>query len=187
MFYDGQMDKHILQYLQYLSLHWGGGEGDILILLLINMQAFHVMTFWNWRGGALDGNINLPVLALGLHQFAFSEKKSHLANDFAIIFRQIWAAGEIHFLMTKNRSNCYVFGIIGKLFKNAREWCLFQTDILKSFWVINPKFQIWKFIYFCQILVIFSHIYNDLFLLTCEWMNEWMNEWQWWWMECMSE
>ncbi len=32
---------------------------------------------------------------------------------------------------------CYVFGIIGKLFKNVREWCLFHTDILKTCPVIQ--------------------------------------------------
>ncbi len=29
-------------------------------------------------------------------------------------------------------SNYYVFGIIGKLLKNAREWCLVDVDILKT-------------------------------------------------------
>ena len=113
----------------------------------------------------------LAVLALGLRQFAFSEKKSHLANDFAIIFRQIWAAGEIHFLMTKNRSDCYVFGIIGKLFEHAREWCLFQTDILKSFWVIQvSNLEIDLF------LSDFGHIFPYLqwFIFVDLWMNEWM-------------
>ncbi len=40
----------------------------------------------------------MPVFALGLRQFALSERKSNLAKDFADRFRQIWAAGEIHFL-----------------------------------------------------------------------------------------
>ena len=39
--------------------------------------------------------------ALGLRQFALGEWKSNLANDVAIIFRQIWAAGEIHFLVSR--------------------------------------------------------------------------------------
>ena len=76
------------------------------------------------------------MLALGLRQFAFSERKSHLANELTTIFRQILAAGESHFLVDGtrwNRSNSYVFGTIGKLFESVREWCLFHADICKSF------------------------------------------------------
>ena len=39
------------------------------------------------------------VFTLELRQFALSERKSNLANNSAIIFRQIWAAGENHFLV----------------------------------------------------------------------------------------
>ena len=74
------------------------------------------------------------MFALGLRQCALSEIKSNLAKDSAITFRQIFAAGEIHFLVARrrlNRSN-YVFGIVGKLFKNVRKWCFFHADILET-------------------------------------------------------
>ncbi len=79
------------------------------------------------------------MFALGLRQFALSEKKLHLAKDFALNFRQIWAAGESQFWedTTKENRYPYVFGIIGKLFKNAREWCSFCANTLKPVWVIQ--------------------------------------------------
>ncbi len=35
------------------------------------------------------------------------------------------------------RPNCYVFGIVGKLFQNVREWCLFHANILNISRVIQ--------------------------------------------------
>ena len=37
------------------------------------------------------------------------------------------------------RSNYYVFGIIGKLFKNAREWCQFHTCIYSMHMLISDQ------------------------------------------------
>ena len=40
-------------------------------------------------------------------------------------------------MSSRGRPNCYVFGIIGKLFKNVREWWVFHVDILRTFQVIQ--------------------------------------------------
>ena len=34
---------------------------------------------------------------------------------------------------SSSRSNCCVFGIIGKLFENAREWCLSVMKVFRKF------------------------------------------------------
>ena len=35
------------------------------------------------------------------------------------------------------KPNWYVFGIVGKLFQNGKEWCLFRADTLDISWVIQ--------------------------------------------------
>ena len=88
-----------------------------------------------WTCAKAKFKLSMSVFALGLRQFALSEKKSNLANYSAIQFRQIWAAGEIHYLVVRKRNNSsdyYVFGITGKLFKSVIQWCLFHVCILKT-------------------------------------------------------
>ena len=119
------------------------------------------------------------MFALGLRQFALSEWKSNLANYSPIIFCQICAAGEIHFLGAKirqNRSNYNVSGIMAKLFKNARQWCLFHADIVRTLWFI----QVWNLkinIFLSDLGHIFPFLWWS-FVFTHEWMNEWMNEYR---------
>ena len=38
---------------------------------------------------------------------------------------------------SSDRPKCYVFGIVGKLLENAREWHLLDADILNTFLVIQ--------------------------------------------------
>ena len=38
---------------------------------------------------------------------------------------------------SSDRPNCYVYGIVGKLFKSVREWWLSHAYILKTLWVIQ--------------------------------------------------
>ncbi len=38
---------------------------------------------------------------------------------------------------SSGRPNCHIFGIIGNLFENAREWCHLHADILDTFRVIQ--------------------------------------------------
>ena len=104
---------------------------------------------------------DLPVLALGLRQFALSELKSNLANDSAIKFRQICAAGEIHSLVARRRLSRlnHVFGIVGKLFNNARKWCLFYANILKTLRYPSLKSKI-QYISF-RFWAYFPHFYDD--------------------------
>ena len=121
--------------------------------------------------------LTIAVFALGLRQFALSERKCNLANNFAINFRQILIAGESHFLMAlrrQNRSNYHVFGINGKLFKNVIKWCWFRANILNICWVIQVSNHPGK--KSCSFLGSFDHFYDDLSVLTDEWMNEWINE-----------
>ena len=57
-------------------------------------------------------------------------------------------------MLSCQRSKCHVFGIIGKLFKNVRECCLFRDDILKTLWVIqvlNSKIQIFLLDFWCSL------------------------------------
>ena len=62
---------------------------------------------------------------------------------------QKWNFSEMCQKSSSDRSNPYVFGIIGKIFENAGEWCLFHARIysvhmLKSNWVPNcapPPFE----------------------------------------------
>ena len=54
----------------------------------------------------------------------------------------------------QNGPNCYVFGIVGKLFKNVSEWCLYHANISNKFWVKMHqksvcKHKIAKFISSC--------------------------------------
>ena len=49
-----------------------------------------------------------------------------------------------------------VFGIVGKLFENAREWHLSNADILKLFLVIQvSNLEIYIFVRFCLYFSIF--------------------------------
>ncbi len=53
-------------------------------------------------------------------------------------------AGEIMISWRKSssiRSDYHIFGIIGKLFKNEREWCLFHADIVNTPWIIQVLYM----------------------------------------------
>ncbi len=55
------------------------------------------------------------------------------------------------------RSDPYVFSIVGKLFENEREWCYFHADILKIFWVIRvSKMKIHIFLSDFVCILLFS-------------------------------
>ena len=60
-----------------------------------------------------------------------------------------------------DRFKCYLFGVVGTLFENARELHLFNADILNTF--LLSKFQIYReiYIFLWDFLSVFFYFLNQ--------------------------
>ena len=97
--------------------------------------------------------IKMSLARVANCDFYHGIRSLNVANN---LTNKVARQGKIKFtLSSSERSKCYVFGIIGKLFKCAGEWCLFHTDILNTVLVIsvtNLKIYIFLSNFLCVLL-----------------------------------